>query len=356
MLPLNSSDLKSILPSRRANMWYLEYCKVLVNGGRVEYVEAKGSKSLYWNIPIANTAVLLLGCGTSITQAAMRMLAQAGVVVGFTGGQGTPLFAGTSGPAGELAPLKSSEPEDPDVDPWLTWLEPQHEYRPTEYMQHWMALWLDPTKRLEAGKVFQKVRLKRVWEAWNRLAAAEKEHFQPEWERLAHLLSQATEDYSRAGTVNDVLTAEGRATRALYGVAAKAVGRGAFQRAKRGTGQDDANRFLDTGNYLAYGLGATVAWTLGLPFALAVIHGKTRRGALVFDIADLVKDAHVLPQAFLCSALGLNRKAFRERCIKGFVGSKALGFMFDIVKDVALGRPVAYLGITPAEAMPWLDL
>jgi CRISPR-associated endonuclease Cas1 subtype I-F len=64
---------------------------VLVNGGRVEYVTDQGKQSLYWNIPIANTTTLLLGTGTSITQAAMRELAKAGVMVG-CGGGGTPLF------------------------------------------------------------------------------------------------------------------------------------------------------------------------------------------------------------------------------------------------------------------------
>lgn len=29
-----SSDLKTILHSKRANLYYLEHCRVLVNGGR----------------------------------------------------------------------------------------------------------------------------------------------------------------------------------------------------------------------------------------------------------------------------------------------------------------------------------
>lgn len=35
MEQLNPSDLKSILHSKRANLYYLEHCRVLVNGGRV---------------------------------------------------------------------------------------------------------------------------------------------------------------------------------------------------------------------------------------------------------------------------------------------------------------------------------
>src|SRR5690554_1228475 len=113
MNDFSPSDLKSILHSKRANMYYLQHCRLLVKGGRVEYVTDEGKQSLYWNIPIANTTCLLLGTGTSVTQAAMRELAQAGVLVGFSGGGGTPL-------------LMASE---------IEWLSPQSEYRPTEYVQ-----------------------------------------------------------------------------------------------------------------------------------------------------------------------------------------------------------------------------
>ena len=80
---ISPSDLKTILHSKRANIYYLQHCRVLVNGGRVEYVTDAGKQSLYWNIPIANTTTILLGTGTSVTQAAMRELAKAGVLVGF---------------------------------------------------------------------------------------------------------------------------------------------------------------------------------------------------------------------------------------------------------------------------------
>jgi CRISPR-associated protein Cas1 len=90
-----AGDLKSILHSKRANIYFLEHCRLLVKGGRVEYVTDAGKRSLYWNIPIANTTTVLLGTGTSVTQAAMRELAKAGVLVGFCGGGGTPLFCST---------------------------------------------------------------------------------------------------------------------------------------------------------------------------------------------------------------------------------------------------------------------
>ena len=110
------TDLKAILHSKRANIYYLEMCRILQKDGRVLYLAENSKEYQYWNIPIANTTCLLLGTGTSITQPAMRMLAQAGVLVGFVGGGGTPL-------------LMANEVE---------WFTPQSEYRPTEYVQGWM--------------------------------------------------------------------------------------------------------------------------------------------------------------------------------------------------------------------------
>ena len=229
-----ATELKTILHSKRANLYYLEHCRVLVNGGRVEYVTDQGKESLYWNIPIANTTCILLGSGTSITQAAVRDLAKAGVMIGFCGGGGTPLFAGSES---EVA---------------CEFFSPQSEYRPTEYLQAWVRFWFDDALRLRAAK-------------------------------------------------------------ALH----------------------PANRFLDHGNYLAYGLGATATWVLGLPHGLAVLHGKTRRGGLVFDVADLIKDALILPQAFVSAMRGDSEQEFRERCVETLVQAEALDYMIDTLKAIA---------------------
>lgn len=86
------TDLKAILHSKRANIYYLEMCRVMQKDGRVLYLSEAKKEYQYWNIPIANTTCLLLGTGTSITQAAMRMLAQSGVLVGFCGSGATPLL------------------------------------------------------------------------------------------------------------------------------------------------------------------------------------------------------------------------------------------------------------------------
>jgi len=317
MEDISPSDLKTILHSKRANIYYLQHCRVLVNGGRVEYVTDAGKRSLYWNIPIANTTTILLGTGTSITQAAMRELAKAGVLVGFCGGGGTPLFS-----ANEI-----------DVD--VAWFCPQSEYRPTEYLQAWVRFWFDDDLRLYAAKAFQRARTARLREQWVHRQLREA-GFAVDAARLEDLLQRTSRQIELAQDNTALLTEEARLTKALFKLAVDTVGYGDFTRAKRGSGADPANRFLDHGNYLAYGLGATATWVLGVPHGLAVLHGKTRRGGLVFDVADLVKDASILPQAFVSAMRGDDEQTFRRGCIEALTRSESLDFMIDTLKAVAL--------------------
>jgi CRISPR-associated protein Cas1 len=318
MEEISPTDLKTILHSKRANLYYLEHCRVLVNGGRVEYVTDEGKRSLYWNIPIANTTSLLLGTGTSITQAAMRELAKAGVLVGFSGGGGTPLF--------------SSVERDTDI----VWFSPQSEYRPTEYLQAWVKFWFDDERRLAAAKIIQRTRIVRIQHHWLKNRTLVDKGFIIDPGRLETLLNGALKSVEEATDVTALLTAEARLTKQLFKLAVQAVGYGDFVRTKRGTGTDPANRFLDHGNYLAYGLGATATWVLGLPHGLAVLHGKTRRGGLVFDAADLIKDAVILPQAFISAMAGHEEQEFRRACIESLTRSEALDFMIDSLKAIAV--------------------
>ena len=314
---LSPSDLKSILHSKRANIYYLQHCRVLVNGGRVEFLTEEGQRALYWNIPIANTTSLLLGTGTSITQAAMRELAKAGVLVGFCGGGGTPLFS-----ANEV-----------DID--VAWFSPQSEYRPTQYLQSWVRFWFDDALRLQAAKAFQHARLERLESVWLSNRALRDAGFEVPGNKLQPLLDRTREAVDKSPDTTDLLAVEARLSKSLFKMAAHTVLYGDFVRSKRGTGTDPANRFLDHGNYLAYGLGATATWVLGLPHGLAVLHGKTRRGGLVFDVADLVKDAVILPQAFVSAMAGHEEQEFRQACIESLTRTESLDFMIDSLKAIA---------------------
>lgn len=306
------TDLKAILHSKRANIYYLEKCRVMQKDGRVLYLTEAPKEYQYWNIPIANTTCLLLGTGTSITQAAMRMLAQAGVMVGFSGSGATPLFMGTE----------------------VEWMTPQSEYRPTEYIQGWMQFWFDDAKRLETAKRFQIARISFIEKIWGKDKELKLEGFDTYDQTLIAMFGKALEQIPNAYSVGKLLQLEADLTKKLYKYAAQKTNQIGFTRDHNNA--DEANAFLNHGNYLAYGLGATTLWTLGIPHGFAVMHGKTRRGALVFDVADLIKDAIVLPWAFVCAKEGMSEQEFRSQCLQKFVEHKALDFMFDEVKKASL--------------------
>ena len=65
------------------------------------------------------------------------------------------------------------------------------------------------------------------------------------------------------------------------------------------------------------------------------MHGKTRRGALVFDVADIVKDALVLPWAFIAAQEKFTEQEFRNECLHAFTKHKAMDLMFNTVKGLS---------------------
>jgi CRISPR-associated protein Cas1 len=306
------TDLKAILHSKRANIYYLEKCRVMQKDGRVLYLTEAKEENLYWNIPIANTTVLLLGTGTSLTQAAMRMLASAGVLVGFCGGGGTPL-------------LMANEVE---------WLSPQSEYRPTEYMQGWMQFWFEEHKRFQAAKLFQQARIQFLRETWAKDRDLQIEGFRSDDEDIKQALASYHHKITQSVGVSYLLNTEAILTKQLYRIAVSRTKVEDFVRTRES--EDRANTFLNHGNYLAYGVAASALWVLGISHSFAVMHGKTRRGALVFDVADLIKDALILPWAFICAKEKSSEQEFRDQCLQNFTQHKALDFMFETVKNIAL--------------------
>ncbi|MBC8211513.1 MAG: type I-F CRISPR-associated endonuclease Cas1 [Gammaproteobacteria bacterium] len=312
------TDLKAILHSKRANIFYLEKCRVMQKSGRVLYLTEEKVEKQYWNIPIANTTCILLGTGTSITQAAVRMLASAGVLIGFSGTGGTPLIAANE----------------------IEWLSPQSEYRPTEYVQGWMAFWFDEAKRLQVAKQFQQRRIEYLQSVWSHDRDLQNEGFHTDDQDLQRALASFSLQIEQSTDVTKLLLMEAQLTKSLYKIAANNTRQKDFVRQHDSV--DAANAFLNHGNYLAYGLAATTLWVLGIPHGFAVMHGKTRRGALVFDVADLIKDTLVLPWAFICAKEGATEQEFRQQCLQNFTQHKALDFMFDQVKAIALQHHETY--------------
>ncbi|WP_276204748.1 type I-F CRISPR-associated endonuclease Cas1f [Legionella parisiensis] len=159
-----------------------------------------------------------MGTGTSITQAAVRMLAQAGVVIGFCGGGGTPL-------------LMANEVE---------WFTPQSEYRPTEYMQGWMKFWFDEKKRLFAAKQFQLSRIEYLKNQWEKSRDLAAEGFN--YHELQQELLFCEDKIKSATAVNKLMQAEAELTKNLYRYAASRTQYGKFSREREA--KDKANIFF----------------------------------------------------------------------------------------------------------------
>ena len=304
---------RAVLISKRANVFYLEHVRVMKKDDRVVYLTDTGDDiERFFNIPERNTAFVLLGKGTSITDAAARRLADANVLVGFCGSGGSPLFSVTD----------------------VAFLAPQSEYRPTEYMQDWVKAWFDEPRRLKMAKDMLRQRLKWAVEAWSENAELLKRQVTiPD-----ALLRRFEGDIGAAETTQALLLAESHWAKALYALLARGL-KLEFKREEgkgtRDTETDVINGFLDHGNYIAYGYAATVLNGLGISFSLPLLHGKTRRGALVFDVADLVKDAFVMPAAFLMGAKKAKQHDFRSALIETCQKEEVLDRLFTFVSELS---------------------
>lgn len=293
--------------SKRANVFYLEHVKVMQKDERVVYLtEAHGNVEQFVSIPDRNTAFILLGKGTSITDAAARKLAESNVLVGFCGSGGSPLFAESD----------------------MTFLLPQDEYRPPAHAQAWFGLWSNESSRVAMGREFLYYRAK-----WDREMFAKTGSPVP-----AGLFDGFANSVKACGSTTDLLSAEARFAKELYRLLAQQYRLDGFARSqgqrKHETQQQRVNSFLDHGNYLAYGYAAVALHGMGIPYFLPVLHGKTRRGALVFDVADLFKDWLVMPVAFECGTSGAKDQIFRGKVIEAALKHHVLDCIMAFISEL----------------------
>lgn len=305
---------RALLLSKRANVFYLERCRVQQHNECVVYLTETGEPiSQMFNIPDKNTLFLLLGTGTSITNSAMRKLSESNVIVGFCGTGGSPLIASTD----------------------ITFIVPQNEYRPTEYAQKWFSIFQNDDSRIDLGKKLIRTRMEWTQKAWSKAHKIKLDE---------DFLSDIKLRVDSAKTTTEILSAEGLWAKFLYKSLAsrheitfsRKEGQG-----KTGDRSQRVNRLLDHGNYLAYGYAAVALNGLGIPFSLPILHGKTRRGGLVFDVADLIKDQAIMPHCFEVEEsykdIREADKAMRSKVIDYIDKNRTLDQLFNTLKQFASG-------------------
>lgn len=280
----------AVLPTHKYSLNYIEHCRIVMADERLAYIKAENAVDKHFSLPYANSNLLLLGPGTSITHQAARLLGDEGVCLAFCGGGGTPLY-----------------------------MTSVNEYRPTEYMQKWCQFWYSDSARLAVAKKFQNIRIDLIKKS---LASSEG------LESLSALLDNYRSEVILASDNGALLLTEARFSKKLYGMLAK---KAKLEFTRTPKGGDPLNEMLDAGNYMAYGFAACALWVLGISYAFGINHGMTRRGALVFDVADLVKDALVMPQAFEGIIQGDSPSQNRNRILVSLENGNALKLMLESI-------------------------
>ncbi len=289
----------NIMPSKRMGMYYLEHCRIAKVDEKITYSQANKKATQFFSLPVANTNVILMGSGTSITQAAMRLMSEHGVMLASVGGGGTPLF-----------------------------LASQSEYRENKYFFAYLEKWQNIKKRMQMARDFQQYRMDFVENQWKRLGIKKENEILQANDYFENQLPKAK-------NVQSLMGYEGDYTKKLYAIMRSKLALKDFIRVAGKKDEGDLfNSYLDHANYLAYGLASVALWVLGLPHQLAVSHGATRRGAFVFDVADIIKDGIILPVAMIAAKEGIPRNKMRKKCIHELQQSKALDYLFTKLKQV----------------------
>jgi CRISPR-associated protein Cas1 len=147
----------------------------------------------------------------------------------------------------------------------------------------------DPVKRIEIAKNLMRLRLKHI-----------NENF---------VKSIDLNSIDRYTTIEQILGLEGSITRKTYAALNSRNGVG-FKRDSQS--REGINSSLTIANNALYNYVATILISLGLSPSIGFLHGQTRRGGLVFDIADVFKYPVFMEEVFSGQFSENNQALMRE--------------------------------------------
>jgi len=265
-------DRKINISQRGFSIFYIDRAKIYTRQSTLAYSLSDTGKIKSFNIPYLNTSILMLGPSTSITNEAVRLFSQNSGIIMFTGNNGIPVYGNT-------------------IDDF-TILQSNSEYGPTQYAQQMFNIFTN--HRLEAAKELSLRRIQITQEIYDMLDEAKEIGLNKNEHK--YIFTNFEQNILKSKTINELLLAEARYTKNIYAIAANCMSIN-FKRDNKKY-KDPINEHLTHSNYLMYGYSAVTLTGLGIPYSLPLMHGKTRRGALVFDVADLLKDGISIPMAF----------------------------------------------------------
>lgn len=297
-MPRNLHDLPRLRDS--LSYLYIEHAVVQRRQHAIEYIREDHGRVM---IPVASLAVLLLGPGTRITHAAIRVLAEHGCTVLWVGEDATRFYAQGVG-------------------------ETRHAYR----LLRQAELATDPAKRLQVIRRMYAMRF--------------GEPLDPSW------------------TLEQIRGREGNRVRSVYYEASRKYGvpwHGRRYDRRDWQRSDPINRALSAANALLNGLCHAAILAGGYSPALGFIH-TGKQLSFVYDIADLYKTEITIPAAFETVAESPHKveSRVRQRCRERFREARLLQRILpDIDRLLDLERdPLVFdldFDADPALPGPWWD-
>ncbi|MHB9146656.1 MAG: type I-E CRISPR-associated endonuclease Cas1e [Symbiobacteriia bacterium] len=229
---------------------YVEHCRVDRDQKAILLHDERGKV----HVPVASLAVLMLGPGTTVTHAAVSVLAESGCLAVWTGEQGVRFYAEGMGETRSSLPLLQQA---------RLWADPRLHL--DVVIRMYQMRFSDP---LSPGLTLQQIRGK-------------------EGIRVREAYAQASREYG--------IKWEGRN----------------YDRRAWNTG-DPVNRALSAANSTLYGVSHAAIVSAGYSPALGFVH-TGKRLSFVYDVADLYKTEFAIPVAFEAAAQGPNNLETRVR-------------------------------------------
>lgn len=255
---MNQTNLRTLSRySDSLSCIYLEHAVIEREEHSVSAFTAEGRLML----PAANLSSVMLGPGTRITHAAVKVLADCGAVLTWCGSDGLSFYA-------------CGQPKT----------------RSSSGIEKQAACWADPGQRLEVARRMYQFRFS---------------------ERLSPAL-----------TLQQIRGKEGARVRDTYQQLADQYGvtwHGRNYDRKSWSTGDPVNRALSAANAALYSIILAGIHSLGYSPSLGFVH-TGKQLSFVYDIADLVKTETSIPAAFEAAATGIEkiesraRRILRDRC------------------------------------------
>lgn len=227
----------------RNPMVYLERAILKNKGGNVIAYTGEEIRS----IPVANVAAIVLGPGCSVTTEAVRRSAARGCTLIFAGGDGLSVFAQSAG-------------------------------------------FRDARRRIEQGAMHRS-KVRRLRQA--RFLLTERNRMIAEAGDLPRIDSLSI---TEAKSVNELMLLEARWTRQICFILARK-----YNIPREYNLRSPSSPLMLINSFL-YAMATSVVASLGLDPGLGFLHGASRGGGLVFDIADVFKPLLGFELTFYCIA------------------------------------------------------